>query len=178
MGDRIAILGEKSVIKQCDTPERILAAPADEFVDDFIGSGSTLKGLNFERVTELDFTPYPTMAADDTPESGLATLADNDHEWLILLDAAGRPDRWLDEGDLRADGPVSSRGNAIQARVEPNATLHDTLEEMLQSSTGCCCVVDKQGKLEGVVEMSHLISVIRRVQNDAEEHYRGLKANS
>jgi osmoprotectant transport system ATP-binding protein len=178
MGDRIAILGEKSVIKQCDTPERILAAPADDFVDDFIGSGSTLKGLNFERVTELDFTPYPTMAAGDSPESGLATLAQHDHEWLILLDEAGRPARWLDEGDLKGSGPLERRGNAIKARVEPNATLHDTLEEMLQSTVGCCCVVDKQGKLQGVVEMSHLIEVIRRVQDDAEEHYRSLRANS
>ena len=44
MGDRIAILGERSVIRQIDTPERILAYPVDDFVDDFIGSGSTLKG--------------------------------------------------------------------------------------------------------------------------------------
>ena len=50
MGDRIAILGDRSVVRQCDTPERILALPVDDYVDDYIGSGSTLKGLNFERV--------------------------------------------------------------------------------------------------------------------------------
>ncbi len=32
MGDRIAILGEQSVIRQFDTPERILAYPVDDFV--------------------------------------------------------------------------------------------------------------------------------------------------
>ena len=37
MGDRIAILGEQSVIRQVDTPERILAFPVDDFVRDFIG---------------------------------------------------------------------------------------------------------------------------------------------
>ncbi len=56
MGDRIAILGERSAIRQFDTPERILALPVDEFVDDFIGSGSTLKGLHFERVSGLDLS--------------------------------------------------------------------------------------------------------------------------
>ena len=51
MGDKIAILGERSTIRQIDTPERILAYPVDDFVDDFIGTGSTIKGLNFLKVS-------------------------------------------------------------------------------------------------------------------------------
>ncbi|MCT4574508.1 proline/glycine betaine ABC transporter ATP-binding protein, partial [Bacillus thuringiensis] len=35
MGDRIAILQEGSRIAQYDTPERILTAPANDFVRDF-----------------------------------------------------------------------------------------------------------------------------------------------
>ena len=54
MGDRIAILGEGSAIRQIDTPERILAYPVDDFVDDFIGAGSTIKGLNFLQVGSLE----------------------------------------------------------------------------------------------------------------------------
>ncbi len=42
MGDRIAILREGSQIAQFDTPERILSAPADDFVADFIGQGASL----------------------------------------------------------------------------------------------------------------------------------------
>jgi len=43
MGDRIAILREGSTIAQYDTPETVLAAPADDFVKEFIGSGASLK---------------------------------------------------------------------------------------------------------------------------------------
>ncbi len=65
MGDRIAILGEQSVIRQFDTPERILAYPVDDFVADFIGSGSTLKGLNFERVRDLKLSEdWPIVSVD------------------------------------------------------------------------------------------------------------------
>ena len=128
MGDRIAILGDRSVIRQIDTPERILAYPVDDFVDDFIGSGSTLKGLNFERVRDLNLTPYPTMRLGDSPDSGLRTLAEGRREWILLLDQQGKPLRWLRHTDLeRGAGDLSKRGQHIGNQVEPNATLHDTL---------------------------------------------------
>ena len=39
MGDRIAVLREGGVLAQYDTPEAILAAPADDFVASFVGEG-------------------------------------------------------------------------------------------------------------------------------------------
>ena len=75
MGDRIAILGERSKIRQIDTPERILAYPVDEFVDDFIGTGSTIKGLNFLKVSSLALTDYPTLTPSDSTESARAKLS-------------------------------------------------------------------------------------------------------
>ena len=53
LGDRIAVLREGSAITQYDTPEAILANPADDFVSGFIGEGAALKRLNFERVDSL-----------------------------------------------------------------------------------------------------------------------------
>ena len=54
LGDRIAVLREGSDIAQFDTPEAILAAPADDFVEGFIGEGAALKRLHFEPVDSLD----------------------------------------------------------------------------------------------------------------------------
>ncbi|HET7386692.1 MAG TPA: ABC transporter ATP-binding protein [Nocardioidaceae bacterium] len=53
LGNRIAVLREGSHIAQYDTPEAILANPADEFVSGFIGEGAALKRLHFERVDSL-----------------------------------------------------------------------------------------------------------------------------
>src|SRR5699024_5403398 len=60
LGDRILVLQPGATIAQYDTPENILAAPANEFVENFIGSGSTLKQLSLRRVDELDFAQPPT----------------------------------------------------------------------------------------------------------------------
>ena len=181
MGDRIAILGERSVVKQIDTPERILALPADDFVDDFIGSGSTLKGLHFERVSGLDLKPYPTMTLDEPVEAGLATLKASGREWILLLDEKQRPARWLRASNLSgvsSTRDLLTRGQHVRSRVEENATLHDTLEEMLKSSTGRACVVDKRGQFIGAVEISHLTEVIRRLREDAQAHYDEVEESS
>jgi osmoprotectant transport system ATP-binding protein len=179
MGDRIAILGERSVIRQIDAPERILALPVDDFVDDFIGSGSTLKGLHFERVSGLNVEAYPTMSVNDSLEAGRTALAETDRSWLLLLDGAGRPARWLRPADLeRVSQPsqLMSRGQHVRSQVEENATLHDTLEEMLKSSTGKACIVDQRGRYRGVVEIGHLTEVIRRLRAEAKAHYETTEA--
>ncbi len=88
MGDRIAILGEQSVIRQFDTPERILAYPVDDFVSDFIGSGSTLKGLNFERVRDLQLSEDWPIVSVDTDRADAQRLYDASPEkWMLVLDA-------------------------------------------------------------------------------------------
>jgi len=176
MGDRIAILGERSRIMQCDTPERILAFPVDEFVDDFIGAGSTIKGLNFERVRDLRLGGYPSIRLGQTPAAGLETLRASGRDWLLVLDEENRPVRWMREDDLaRSTGSYVDEGEEVRVRLDADDTLFHSLEHMLQSSAGMCCVVDKRGALTGVVEMTHLRRAIRRAQVEARRHYEDLE---
>jgi osmoprotectant transport system ATP-binding protein len=75
MGNRIAILRQGGVLAQYDTPEAILAAPADDFVAQFVGADRGLKRLALRRVNEVDLLPVPD--ADGAPEcSQLTTLRD------------------------------------------------------------------------------------------------------
>ena len=52
MGDRIAVLSGRSQIEQFDTPARILAEPANDYVRSFIGEGAALKRLALIPVTD------------------------------------------------------------------------------------------------------------------------------
>ncbi|WP_197491803.1 ABC transporter ATP-binding protein [Microbacterium sp. H83] len=52
MGDRIAVLSDRSQIEQFDTPARILANPANDYVRSFIGEGAALKRLALILVSE------------------------------------------------------------------------------------------------------------------------------
>jgi osmoprotectant transport system ATP-binding protein len=85
LGDRIAVLREGSQIAQYDTPERILAAPADDFVEGFIGEGAALKRLHFERVDSLDIK----SSGDDKPSRETVDVSSTLHAALDLMVGKG-----------------------------------------------------------------------------------------
>jgi osmoprotectant transport system ATP-binding protein len=60
MGDRICLLREGGVLAQYDTPEVILAAPADEFVSRFVGADRGLKRLALRQLDEINLLPVPS----------------------------------------------------------------------------------------------------------------------
>ena len=172
MGDRIAILGERSVIRQLDTPERILAYPVDDFVSDFIGSGSTLKGLNFERVRDIEWnTDFPVAETTTEVAEARRRLAESPEKWMLVLDPQGRPRRWVSEAHLERADALATAGPAVVATVLPNATLHDALEELLLSNAGQAVVVDERGRYQGIVDVDCLADVLKRMRAEAKKHY-------
>jgi len=180
MGDRIAILRERSEVAQYDTPERILSFPVDDFVSDFLGSGSTLKGLNFERVRDVELAVYPKVRGDASVAEARRVLDDADEKWLLILDGRGRPLRWVHRRDLRAasDGDdLTAMGNRVRANIEPQATLRDALEEMIQSNHSSLVVVDGSGSYLGCLDIEVVTSAIHRMQATARKHYADLTAD-
>jgi osmoprotectant transport system ATP-binding protein len=69
LGDRIAIFREGGVLAQSDTPDRILAAPADEFVERFIGEDRALRRLALRRLDEVGLAHEPVAGAVPLPGS-------------------------------------------------------------------------------------------------------------
>jgi osmoprotectant transport system ATP-binding protein len=59
MGDRICILREGGKLAQYDTPENILARPADDFVARFVGADRGLKRLALRRLEDVELLPVP-----------------------------------------------------------------------------------------------------------------------
>jgi osmoprotectant transport system ATP-binding protein len=71
MGDRICILRQGGRLAQFDTPEAILANPADEFVADFVGADRGLKRLGLRNLGELDtLASTPHSNGRPRPEAG------------------------------------------------------------------------------------------------------------
>jgi osmoprotectant transport system ATP-binding protein len=77
MGDRICILREGGKLAQFDTPEAILAQPADDFVARFVGADRGLKRLALRRLDEVQLQPAADGGGAKMPEAdGHTTLRD------------------------------------------------------------------------------------------------------
>jgi osmoprotectant transport system ATP-binding protein len=173
MGDRIAILREGSKIAQYDTPERILAAPADDFVADFIGAGASLKRLGLTRVRDVELVQWPTAPVGASRTEVLAALRGSDKGAVLILDEQRRPVRWVSTREIqRTDMPLEQIGLPSDAVVQPHATLADALNEMLASRFGCAAVVDDNGAYLGSVEFGTVSSIIQELRREAREQSR------
>jgi osmoprotectant transport system ATP-binding protein len=176
MGDRIAILEMHSRIAQFATPEEILTSPATQFVEDFVGSGASLKLLNLSRIRDVEvLDDAVTGTVDEDRETLSERLNSSDWSALLLLDSDGRPQRWVRAPDLRTDRPVAEMGLPAVALVEPQATLHDALDEMLVGNAGVAIVVDGKGQFQGIVDIDTIMSSIRAMRDATVEYYRAAK---
>lgn len=161
MGNRIAILREGSQIAQLDTPEAILADPADEFVENFLGSGAILKSLTLAKIKDLELHQVPVLKAPVLRDKALEALQESDDPVAILLDADDKPLRWLDQAALnRTSQPIEKSGRPIAVDLQPEDTLQDALTVMLQSSTGLAAVTDRKGTYLGCATIESLANLI------------------
>ncbi|MGC9536261.1 betaine/proline/choline family ABC transporter ATP-binding protein [Streptomyces sp. UG1] len=164
LGDRIAVLRERSHIAQFDTPEAILTNPADDFVSGFVGAGAALKRLNLTRVRDVEVTDYPTVNVDDPLQEIFNRLRAGGTNEILLLDKRGRPYKWLRRGDLmRARGSLARAGTLVTDTVTRDATLRDALEAVLTDNAGRAVVTGRRGEYTGVVDMETLMNSVHEL---------------
>ncbi|MFH8573398.1 betaine/proline/choline family ABC transporter ATP-binding protein [Streptomyces sp. NPDC017993] len=180
LGDRIAVLRERSHIAQFDTPEAILTNPSDDFVSGFVGAGAALKRLNLTRVRDVGVVDFPTAQMDDPLQSIFDLLRDGSFNELLLLDRNRRPYKWLRRGDLaRAKGSLARAGTLVHDTVTRDATLRDALEAVLTDNTGRVAVTGRRGEYIGVVDMETLMNNVHELLEadrlDASEHRHELQ---
>jgi osmoprotectant transport system ATP-binding protein len=94
MGDRIAILREGGVLAQYDTPDAILAQPADDFVAKFIGEDRALRRLALRTVGEVPLrapgiafaVPDNWVASDTTVRNAVSLMLELRADELAVKD--------------------------------------------------------------------------------------------
>ncbi|MFP4310556.1 MAG: betaine/proline/choline family ABC transporter ATP-binding protein [Nitriliruptoraceae bacterium] len=175
MGDRIAILQEGSHVAQFATPEEILTNPANEFVEDFVGTGATLKRLKLTRVREIESTDVLTGRLDEDRAVLRQRFEESDWTSMLLLDEENYPQRWLNGRDLRSSRPLTEVGIRARAFVQPQETLAEALEAMLLGAAGMAIVTDNRGRFDGVLNIEDIITAIQAMQDQSVEYYRTAK---
>jgi osmoprotectant transport system ATP-binding protein len=72
LGDRIAVFRQGGVLAQVDTPDRLLAEPADDFVRRFLGEDRELRRLALRRVGELELEARGTRDGLPSAPEGIS----------------------------------------------------------------------------------------------------------
>jgi osmoprotectant transport system ATP-binding protein len=162
MADRIAILRRGGILAQYDTPDAILAAPASEFVEHFVGADRGLKRLSLGRVRDLPLAQPITARIGESRADLRGRLAAAGTDYALLLDGDDRPIGWIGKRDLNGDGDVdlddATPGSPL---LQPESTLRDALSAMLGSSVQLGVVVDESDRMIGVISVDAISDVIR-----------------
>jgi osmoprotectant transport system ATP-binding protein len=155
MADRIAILQKGGILAQYDTPQAILAHPATEFVERFVGADRGLKRLSLARVADLEhIEPVIVHAGEDRADVRRRLDRVEELTYALLVDAENRPLGWIDQHDLAGNGPIDPGAATPGApTVQPQTTLRDALSALLGSSVQLGVVVDDRERVLGLVSV-------------------------
>jgi osmoprotectant transport system ATP-binding protein len=171
MGDRIAVMREGGRVEQYATPAELLMAPANEFVEDFVGADRALKRLALMRVRDIDLWEAPLAHVGQATGEVRAKLASPDVEvpYPLLVDGERRPLGWLSERDLAA-GTVPSRPDSPLGPVlELDDVMRDALADLLQHETQYAPVVDHAGRIAGVLSVEIISEFLASPKAKSEE---------
>ena len=166
VGDRIAIMKD-GVVEQIGTAEEILTNPASDYVKAFVEKVDrktiiTAETLMFDRPTVVRFKkdgPKGTLRKMREASVDVLPVEDNDEKFLGFV--------WL-EDILKLEKQKEKWVEKALYTDVPSVYSTATVEEMLPLITGHhhpLAVIDKEGKLIGVVSQTSLIIEATRYEN-------------
>jgi osmoprotectant transport system ATP-binding protein len=175
LGDKIAVLREGGVLAQFDSPDRLLAAPADGFVEQFLGVDRGIRRLTFYRSDGLSLLDGPVVASDTPAPSARDAALAAGTPWLLVVDGDRRPLGWADPGALPDQGPIGRArligfGHAFRTA---EGSLRAALDSAVLSPTGWAVGTDQDGRVLGVVSQEAIAAAIRaaHAQEGAAQRY-------
>src|SRR5207244_5235277 len=124
MGDLVAVFQTGGILAQFGPPLDILAAPASEFVARFVGQDRGLKRLSLLRVSDVPLAAPVTARIGEPVAAARERVSTVPDHYLLVVDAANRPQGWAAEGDLAGGGTVSAEmANPVSPLLNKRTTL-------------------------------------------------------
>jgi osmoprotectant transport system ATP-binding protein len=170
MGDRVAVLKAGGRLAQHATPAELLMAPADEFVEDFVGADRALKRLALMRVRDIDLWEAPLAFVGQATSEVRAKLEHAEVPHSLLVDSQRRPLGWLSERDLAGEVVPERPGSAPDPVLDLDAVLRDALADLLQSESQYAPVTNPQGEIAGVLSVEIISEFLHSPEARTEEH--------
>ncbi|MET7604525.1 ABC transporter ATP-binding protein [Streptomyces avermitilis] len=161
LGTMVAVLRTGGHLAQFAPPAELLSAPADAFVEDFLGTDRGIRHLSFFPSAGLELLTTPVVAIDSTAEQ-IAARATPDVPYLLVTGLDGKALGWTDSKDLTAGQVVPERllpyGRPFESGKD---SLRAALDCAVLSPTGWAVAVDGTGRVVGVVSQETIGKAIR-----------------
>ncbi|MEU0538985.1 ABC transporter ATP-binding protein [Nocardia sp. NPDC005978] len=165
LGDRIAVLGDRSAILQYDTPAAILARPADETVAGFVGADAGLKQLTLTRVRDVPLEDCAVAVESAAVQSLRDAIGDDERDWGLVLDEQRRPVRWVTPAQLAHADSLRTAGTPVGSGVSVESTLQRALESLLAESNAHAVVTGPDGEYAGLITIDTLVSHLSEMRD-------------
>jgi osmoprotectant transport system ATP-binding protein len=169
MGDRVAVMKIGGRLAQYATPAELLMAPADGFVEDFVGADRALKRLSLMRVRDIDLWQAPLAYAGQPTAEVRAKLDGAEVPHPLLIDSGRRPVGWLSERDLSGEMVPERPNSSPEPILDLDDVMRDALSDLLQSETQYAPVTDARGQIAGVLSVEIISEFLTSAEAAREE---------
>jgi len=160
LGDRIAVFSPIGRIEQYAEPATILAAPATDFVANFVGSDRALKRLSVTAVDVANLEQPPVVRPTDQQATAAAQIAACEFDWAAVVDE-GQLCGWVAAADVSGDGAVATVVRKRPPSVAAGDSLKVAFSEMLQHDAGWVAVIE-QGRYLGVLTPTKVYDALQQ----------------
>ena len=170
MGDRIAVLKEGGKLAQYATPAELLMAPADDFVEDFVGADRALKRLALMRVGDVELWKAPLAFVGQATSEVRRNLEGAEVPYALLVDSDRKPLGWLSARDLERDIVPREPGSGADPVLDLSDVMRDALSDLLQAETHYAPVVDGAGRIAGILSVEIVQEFLNSGEALTDEH--------
>jgi osmoprotectant transport system ATP-binding protein len=161
MADKIAIF-RAGKLEQFDSPDTLLAHPANRFIADFVGADRTLKRLRLVKVGAALEPGSPTVVAADEVERAMALMRERDHKYIVMVDPQGRPQAYVARDAARdQSGPVVKHSAPLPATIGLDEDLRAAVSIMFMHDVRWLACVDGDGVFAGYITQPGITRLLR-----------------
>ncbi|MDA3919750.1 MAG: ABC transporter ATP-binding protein [Salinisphaera sp.] len=158
LGDRIAIFEYGGRLAQYASPRELLAAPANDFVADFLGSERELKRLALISSAEAEVADVMTIRTDDSPAKARERAEQACLSWIAVVDPDGEIVGWLWTRDIDTQ---QERVDQLELQSFDRPVAHDeslraALGAIVESPVGAVLRVGASGQADGLLTQASL----------------------
>jgi osmoprotectant transport system ATP-binding protein len=163
LGDQIAVFQYGGHLIQVDTPAKLLAAPANDFVAGFLGGDRGIRRLTFLASDRLGLDTFDVVHTSATAAT-LGAIHDAGSRWTLVTDADRAPIGWWDLDEVLSTGTATLRHvdpRPVERVFHPHAdSLRVALDSALLSPAGRAVAVDDDGRVVGTIGHEDILRVV------------------